>query len=449
MTPGKQRRKSTRSKPPVLSWRVGTAPSKQPKSNTQVYIPNARDVDYDQLRKEPTILLGEPQDATHEEGLALQRPLQPSIREIATSLDPFCELPCHLTPEDRSLLHCYLLQVPARVYGTRTDTIFSAVRDVSFPISLGSSLTMWWMLIAANGVFSDYGDNNQVTRRKRQAYRLLSGHIDDGRGKVDDATLGGIIMAAITEARLSAPTACHAHLNGYEAAICARGGLRESLISSTIPALRMAHIMPYLVCDPLLNEVGSSDAQQVQRFLSFVATKMRHRGLSPFSDTAFAEVDLFQLNMVVPGWLLEKFGSYLNPLERQPSRFMDEAASFLVLFLIILTLWRTSESPYNSQLFASRMAILFNASTAFDPVTGNTLLTQQGFLWIVIKAVADLQGMLYGPNLENEVWPVIQAVEALKAFRSMTSSSARLQARLMLFSLLSEKRGVVVDLDQG
>ncbi|RDW61158.1 uncharacterized protein DSM5745_10656 [Aspergillus mulundensis] len=455
MVSGKQHRKPTRRKPPVLTWRVGTAPSKQSK------IPKARDGDHNEVQQETANFQRDPRSATHDAELALQRLLHPGIREIATSLDPFCELPCHLTPEDRSLLHCCesqgasggtsdvltatdLLQVPARVYGTRTDTVFSAVRDVSFPISLGSSLTMWWMLIAADGIFANNGDNNQVAWRKRQAYRLLNGQIQDGRGRVDDPTLGGIIMAAITEARLSAATACHAHLNGYEAAVRARGGLRASLITSILPALRMAHIMPYLVCDPSPNG-GSSDAQQIQEFMSFIATKMRHRGFSPFSDVVLAEVDLFRLNLMVPGLLVRKFGSYLSPNERELARFMDEAASFLALFLIVLTLWRTSESIYNAQLFVSRMAVIFDASTAFDPHTGHPLLTQQGFLWIVIKAVTDLLEMLYGLNVENEIWPIMQAVEALKAFRSMTSHGARLQARLLLFSLLSGQNDMMLD----
>ncbi|KAL4959699.1 uncharacterized protein BDV14DRAFT_205446 [Aspergillus stella-maris] len=339
-----------------------------------------------------------------------------------------------------------LLEIPPRVYGTRPGTVFSAVRDVSFPISLGSSLTIWWMLIAADRLFAVNGQRENVVFRKRRAYRLLNAHVKDCKGRINDEILGGVIMAAITEARLFDPIACNAHLKGYEAAIQARGGLAASLLSCNIPALRLAHLMPYLVC-PLLPTGGREDEEeQVQQFSTFLLSKLRQRDLSQFSVDVPTQTEICQLKNKVAGKVLlhRVLGPYLRPGNQQ-ARYMDEAALFLSLFWITLALSKATESTYNSHLFASHMILIFQNSTAFDARTGLPCLTEQGLMWVVLKAVLDFDNLV-GSSNENELRAVLDGIDALQAYREMTSSSARMQVRAMLFRLLC---GEDVVLDTG
>ncbi|KAL3463729.1 hypothetical protein BJX64DRAFT_115860 [Aspergillus heterothallicus] len=417
-----------KSKPAVLSWRIGPAPSKQKEKEKVAQAQPGTDFT-------PTAYLG----IQRHQALVLQRPTIPGIREITASLDPLCRLPYALTPEDRSLLHSYLLHVPARVYGTRSDTIFSAVRDVSFPISLGSSLTMWWMLIAANGLFTNTGNVDgqmSVVERKQRAYQLLNEALRHSGGQTTDEILGGIIMAAITEARLLDPTATNAHLQGFEAAILSRGGLRASLLACAIPALRFAHVMPYLVCGPV-QDLGESEGLQMQRFGQFLISEMRHRGFSPFPSEASPAADFMQLKniIIVPELLHSSLSSYLQPDENHTTRFVDEAASFLSLFLITLTLWRVSESLLSTQLFVTRLATVLESSSAFDQ-NGKPLLTMEGFMWVVTKAIQDFQALFHDISEDHGLWPILHGIDALRVFREMTSIRARKQARHLLLNIL-------------
>ncbi|KAL4790117.1 hypothetical protein BDV19DRAFT_394361 [Aspergillus venezuelensis] len=427
--------KSRQKQPPIISWRVGVAPSKRVKKAG----PTRKE---DLLEKDEASSAGKSITAvsttailqTHE--ALILRLGQPDIREITESLDPFCALPCLLTPEDRRLLHCYLLEIPPRAYGTRPDTVFSAVRDVSFPISLGSSLTIWWMLIAADGLFAVNGQRENVVFRKRRAYRLLNAHVKDCKGEINDDIMGGVIMAAITEARLLDPIACNAHLKGYEAAIHARGGLAASLSSCTIPALRLAHLVPYLVCPLLPTCVHVDEGEQVQHFSTFLLSKLRQKGSSQFSIDAPTQAEVCQPKDKVAGKVLlhSSLGPYLRP-SNQEARFMDEAASFLSLFWIALTLSKPTESTYDSYLFASRVISIFQNSTAFDAETGLPCLTEQGLMWVVLKALLDFDSVV-GSSNENELRAVVDGIDALQAYRAMISPSARVQVRMMLFQLL-------------
>ncbi|KAL4951922.1 hypothetical protein BDW69DRAFT_196093 [Aspergillus filifer] len=340
---------------------------------------------------------------THE--ALISRLGQPDIREITESLDPFCALPCLLTPEDRRLLHCSLL-------------------------------TIWWMLIAADGLFAVNGQTQNVVFRKRRAYRLLNSHVKECKGKVTDEVMGGVIMAAITEARLLDPIACNAHLKGYEAAIHARGGLTASLSSCTIPALRLAHLMPYLVCPLLPASVHVTDGEQVQQFSVFLLSKLRQRGFAQSSVNDPSQAEICQLKNKVAGKVLlhSLLGPYLRPGNQQ-ARFMDEAASFLSLFWVALTLCKSTESTCNSHLFASRVISIFQDSTAFDAQTGLPCLTEQGLVWVVLKALLDFEGVV-GSSNENDIQAVVDGINALQAYRAMTSPNARMQIRVLLFRLL-------------
>ncbi|KAL4864084.1 hypothetical protein BDV12DRAFT_17067 [Aspergillus spectabilis] len=424
------------SKPPVLSWRIGAAPWRSIKQSGPSTSRPTRDSD------SPTEPCSSADEAASQ-ALILQHPRPREVREISASLDPFCELPCALTPEDRFLLHSYLLHVPARVYGNRPEATFSAVRDLSFPISLGSSLTMWWMLIAATGLFTDKGERSEIqsslVRRKQQAYQLMNDYISQSGGRVSDEILGGIIMAAITEARLSDARAANAHLQGFEAAISARGGLKASLASCSISALRMAHLMPYLVSEPASTDTTLSDAQQMQQFVQFVIKETRHRGFSPVAVSISPEAGLLLLQNTIAGTELlhGPLAFYLNHGKSPTTSFGDEASSFLALFLLTLTLWRISESMDKARLFISHVEKSLADSAAFDPQTGHSLLTKQGLLWAVIHAIQDFQGMHYRMNEDDGLWPILYGVDALRVFRAMTSRETRRQARILLLHILS------------
>lgn len=303
---------------------------------------------------------------------------------------------------------------------------------------LGSSLMMWWVLIAADGLFAHPGADradhaDTVAGRKGQAYRLLKYSLSQNAGKVTDNILAGIIMAAITEARLSDPIACQAHLKGYEAAIQARGGLKRSLMDCQISATRMAHLMPYIVCEPLPAAEGAVEEEQVRRFVEFLISMMND---APGVQAVSPQAGLAQLKGMVVGLGVLRSGLrfYLQPEERKVTRFPDEMALFLALFLVTRTLWTLRESAKDGQLFMSRLNAFFEASTGFDPHTGRPLLTEQGLVCVIIKVVQNLPDT---PHTSCEISTLMHCVEAIQLYRTMTLRSARDQARLMLSRILS------------
>lgn len=303
---------------------------------------------------------------------------------------------------------------------------------------LGSSLMMWWVLIAADGLFArpgadraDYVDT--VAGRKGQAYRLLKYSLSQNAGKVTDDILAGIIMAAVTEARLSDPMACQAHLKGYEAAIQARGGLKRSLMDCQIPASRLAHLMPYIVCEPLPAGEEAVEEEQVRRFIGFLISTMND---APRVEAVSPQAGLAQLKSMAVGLGVLRSGLrfYLRPEERKVPRFPDEVALFLALFLVMRTLWTLRESAKDSQLFMSRLNAFFEASTGFDTRTGRPLLTEQGMVCVIIKVV---QNIPEAPHSSGEIPTLIRCVEAIKLYRTMTLRSARDRARVILCRILS------------
>ncbi|OJJ54173.1 hypothetical protein ASPSYDRAFT_492133 [Aspergillus sydowii CBS 593.65] len=303
-------------------------------------------------------------------------------------------------------------------------------------MSLGSSLMMRWVLIAADGLIAhtNPGHADTVARRKGQAYQLLKHSLSQNQGKITDDVLSGIIMAAVTEARLSDPMACNAHLKGYEAAIEARGGIKRSLMDCEIPALGMAHLMPYFVCEPLPAAEGSVEEEQVQRFIEFLISRMND---ATGSDGVSPRAGLDQLKRMVVrlGLLRSGLRFYLQPDEREVvSRFPDEAALFLALFLVMRTLWIHRESAEDCQLFISRLDAFFEASTGFDPHTGRPSLTGQGLACVVIKVIQNLPGT---PHSYGGVSTLIHSVDAVRAYRTMTLRSARERARAILCRILS------------
>ncbi|CEL06533.1 hypothetical protein ASPCAL09706 [Aspergillus calidoustus] len=324
------------SRPAVLSWRFSAAPRKR-----------SKDLNLHGVIEEEAILGTAREQATHDLALVEQSNLE--IREITAAIDPFLQLPDAMSAEDRSLLHSCefpassdvnatltaedLLHVPGKVYGTEIASIFNPVRDVSFPISLSSDLTMRWMLIAADGLFTNNrtsGDTQvSLMRRKGQAYRRLNDAICENNGAVTDAVLGGIIMAGITESRLMDPFASKTHLQGFEAALRARGGLEASLRATSNRALRMSHVMPYVVCTPLKSDGEPDDARQLYRFLNRLQAAMGMSGFADFAAPGSPLPGLLPLkNMacIEPALAHRTLAFYLKPDERRVTRFMDESA---------------------------------------------------------------------------------------------------------------------------
>ncbi|KAL3462117.1 hypothetical protein BJX64DRAFT_148480 [Aspergillus heterothallicus] len=422
------------SKPEVISWRFSAAPRKRSKDLT------ASSLQYELLDDEAAMDAVRGQASSD---AALERYRNPDIQEITASLDPFLQFSRPLEPEDPSLLHSYLLHVPSKVYGTVLDSIFNPVRDISFPISLNSEQTMKWMLIAADGLFANNrtsGDTRMsLMRRKDNAYRMLNDAMAQNSGIVSDDLLGGIIMATITESRLLDPFASNAHLQGFEAAVRARGGLEASVATSSSRALAMSHVMPYMVCAPLQSDGAVDEARQLQRFVTRLQAGMGSSGFAEFATPGSPLPELRPLkNMecIQPALIHKVLGFYLKPEERRVARFSDGAPSYLALFLVTMTFWKISESGPGAELFLSRLATMLEGSAAFDPTTGNPLLTEQGFVFIVLKSVQDfLQD--YGLSTNYEVAPIVWAIDALRAFRALPSQRARKKVRCILFYILS------------
>ncbi|KAL4886104.1 hypothetical protein BJY04DRAFT_229278 [Aspergillus karnatakaensis] len=406
---GKADNSKATSKPPVITWRFGAAPSKQTKK------PSERETIASIETEQPS---------------TLQFFSQSEICEITTSLDPFCNLPYLLSSEDQYLLHSYLVEVPARVYGTRPDAIFSPVRDVSFPNALTFSLTMRWMLIAASALYANTSmtiGGMTLANRKHDAYQRLNEAIDLSDGIVTDEVLGGIIMATMTEARLADPTAAKAHLQGYEAAIRARGGIRASLIACGLPALRITHLLPYLFSQPMpTSEHG--DAQHLNKFLLLLLSQ----GISQSSNALSPGIP----QLLEPALSYTPLAFFLQSDDTHLQSFADEASSFLALFLMTLVLSRIRNSSTDPQVFTARLVTILETSCAFDP-QGVPLLTDQGFMWTVIRAIQDSESSFTELNEDNGLWMILHAINALRIFRTMSMRETRMQARLLLLYILS------------
>ncbi|KAJ0418823.1 hypothetical protein BJY00DRAFT_173741 [Aspergillus carlsbadensis] len=422
------------SRPAVISWRFSAAPRKRSKDLTASRDPH-------RAIEEEARWGAASRQGTRD--LALVEQPDPEISEITAAIDPFLQLPDAMSAEDRSLLHSYLLHVPSKVYGTQIASILNPVRDVSFPISLSSDLTMRWMLIAADGLFTNNraggGTRVSLMRRKDQAYRRLNQAIRENNGSVTDGLLGGIIMAGITEARLMDPFASNTHLQGFEAALQARGGVEASVRNSSNRGLRVSHLMPYLVCTPLTSDGEPDDARHLHRFVNRLRAAMGTSGFADFATPGSPLPGLLPLkNMawIEPALAHPALCFYLRPNERRVAQFKDEAPSYMSLFLITMTFWMVTESGPSAELFVDRLITVLEGSSAFDPHTRAPLLTEQGFMFVVLKAVQDFQ-QDYGLNMEYEVWPIVSAIDALKAFRALPSQRARKKARCILFYMLS------------
>ena len=104
--------------------------------------------------------------------------------------------------------------------------------------------------------------------------------------------------------------------------------------------------------------------------------------------------------------------------------------------MIALTLARLNNFQENyTERFLQRLNEVLEQSAMFDQ-NGNPLLTVQGFLWVVIKAVLDVKDAIHPGNdsIYDRAQTIVDVVDVLKEFREMRSDSARCDTILFLSS---------------
>lgn len=318
------------------------------------------------------------------------------------------------------------------------------------------------MLIAAHGRFSGYGHpqdqsrtQTALLRRKHRAYQSLNEALQRSYRSVPDDVLGGIIMAIITESRLADAEASNAHLLGYEIAVRLRGGLRSIILgSSHTQTSHMSHIMPYLACQPVAEQSSLNTAQEFNNFLNFFEGQVGYlgnmrsdvaRNTDPIGDSGPSFMAPLKSQPFIREFLLDtELAGYVQPQLKESLPYMDQSSQFLSLYLIVLTLYRLDNSQeVHTERFLRHLCTVLRSSSTYDRA-GNPLLTTQGFLWVVVKAVLDLGDMFYLGEAcsQHRAQTIVDAVEALKVFRKMQSFPARNEVISFLGrSLVTHKTG--------
>jgi hypothetical protein len=318
------------------------------------------------------------------------------------------------------------------------------------------------MLIAAHGRFSGNGHpqdqartKTALLRRKHRAYQSLNDALQRSHQAVPDEVLGGIIMAIITESRLSDVEASNSHLLGYEIAVRLRGGLRSIILgSSATQSSHMAHIMPYLACQPVASQSSVDATEESTNFLKFFAAAVGYlgnmwlglsRNTDLIGDSGSSFMAPLKWQPFITEFLLDsELAGYVQPQLKESLPYMDQSSHFLSLYLIALTLYRLDncQETYIEQFLRHLCAVLKQSST-YDQA-GKPLLTIQGFLWVVVKTMLDLGDMFYLGEAcaQHRAQTIMDAVEALKVFRKMRSFLARNEVISFLGrSLVMDKTG--------
>ncbi|GAM43748.1 hypothetical protein TCE0_060f18811 [Talaromyces pinophilus] len=316
------------------------------------------------------------------------------------------------------------------------------------------------MLVAAHGIFSTYGHpqheartQTALLRRKHRAYQSLNEALQRNHQSVPDDVLGGIIMAIITESRLADAKASNAHLLGYEIAVRLRGGLRSIILgSSATQTSHMSHIMPYLACQPVPSESNvDTTTQDFNNFLNFFwgqvgcLGNMRSRNTDPIGDSGPSFMAPLKSRPFIREFLHDtELAGYLQLQLKESLPYMDQSSQFLSLYLIALTVYRLDNSQeVHIEPFLRHLCTVLRSSSTYDGA-GNPLLTTQGFLWVVVKAVLDLGDMFYLGQAcsQHRAQTIVDAVEALKVFRKMRSFLVRNEVISFLGrSLVTHKTG--------
>ncbi|KAL2839504.1 hypothetical protein BJY01DRAFT_250458 [Aspergillus pseudoustus] len=331
------------------------------------------------------------------------------------------------------------VHVPALVYGTRPDTVFCSVRDGSFPMACLSDLALRWILIAAESTFapsqggSPISRRSSALRRKQHIYQAMGMALNQSPHAISDNLLGGMIMATVTESRIPDPAACHVHFEGYERAICIRGGLDSSLRVSSVKALRLAHLMPYIVCEPVEVEEEPGLQKQAEDLLCFLDARLPFSGLRPRNYREPGSFSTGEHLLLGEEWI-----PYLRPAEDRLRGYADESSHFLSLYLIAAAVSRLRDC-YNTRtapfIFVNHLTAAMTASSAVNRVTGGYELTLQGFMWVVFNCVLGLweaPAAATGESSGNLHMLLSLSIDALRAFRRVTAKGARTEIRAVL-----------------
>ncbi|KAH8699108.1 hypothetical protein BGW36DRAFT_358616 [Talaromyces proteolyticus] len=366
---------------------------------------------------------------------------------IASVLDSFCALPTGLNPskEDEELLkfckHIYLCKfddltgVSRDVYGTRGDAVFNPVRDISFALSLRSSMTLQWMLIAAAAFVAGRrgeGPSASIFRRKSIAYQTMRKNLIDSpaKGPVSDDLVDMLIMATMTESRISQRDASNIHLKGYERAVQTRGGLRKMILASkTHIILFTSHLMPYLISEPPATDVvlGPEALGYALRILEIISkgentvdpSELLFTGPSASNEfTPSMSLDLNEtIRLLLASGLLCR---YLRPNFSIYSRYALQTAQYLTLFIVLTGIWRLRDRLPLVKLFLHRLNVALVRSGDHDN-QGQNLLTMEGLMWITIKAAFDgLDGVR-----DCQANLIVDSMSALKLFRAADETVRR------------------------
>jgi hypothetical protein len=186
------------------------------------------------------------------------------------------------------------------------------------------------------------------------------------------------------------------------------------------------------VCEPV-EEEGSNDLEQIEDFLWFLNAELPPPISAQFSCPSSSErKDNENLPGVTTICSYEKLASYLQPDESRISGYTDESSIFLSLYLITAGLRCVGRFSLGADRFISHLDSALRAASAFDKNTGALLLTDQGFMWVVFNVVPeDIMGAAWGYT-DALFFCLITSTAALKAFRQMTSKSARSEMKYLL-----------------
>jgi hypothetical protein len=311
-------------------------------------------------------------------------------------------------------------------------------------------MTLQWMLIAAAGFAAGRrgeGPPLAIFRRKSVAYQTLRQKLGTSpTGPISDELIDVLIMATMTESRISQRDASNIHLRGYERAVQTRGGFKKMILASTTPLLFTSHLMPFLICEPPAGDIvlGPSDARHAFHILEIIAkgentidpSELHFMPPDPNSPTLNAKYEPSlklhlseSLRLLLASSLLSR---HLRPDFSTHSRYALQTAQYLSLFIILTTLWRLHDELSQSKLFLNRLNLSLIRSGDQDS-QGQDLLTMEGLMWITIKAAFDaLQG-----NADNQAGLIVDSMSALKLFGAANEAVRRMLVEYM-YEMLSE-----------
>lgn len=310
-------------------------------------------------------------------------------------------------------------------------------------------MTLQWMLIAAAGFVAGRrgeGPPLAIFHRKSVAYQTLRRKLGDSpTGPISDELIDVLIMATMTESRISQRDASNIHLRGYERAVQTRGGFKKMILASPTPLLFTSHLMPFLICEPPPSDIvlGPSASHQAFYILEIIAkgentidpSELHFTTPNPNSPPGSKYNPSLKLNLSESLRLLlasSLLSRHLRPDFSTHSRYALQTAQYLSLFVILTTLWSLRDELSQSKLFLNRLNLSLIRSGDQDS-QGHDLLTMEGLMWITIKASFDaLQG-----NADNQAGLIVDSMSALKLFGAANDAVRRMLVEYM-YEILSE-----------